>query len=1014
MAEEDKPTDVAPAVAAEEATKSVQPITTATDVVAEKKEVSDPPSVDAEADIEASKSAAAAKKGVDKPTNSVPLLAIAAFFGVAFIAATVLAGLSAGNRLPSMMGRKDLSPPRYKFATVPFQVPFPFILASFASGVLGLAVLAVYAWDVLRKDVGDDRMVEIAGYIAEGSIAFLKTEYTYLSMLVVVLFILLGFAQNWTTAGCYLIGALLSAATGYVGMSIATRGNVRTTAACIQGISTGLNVAFRSGAVMGLSVVAVGLAGLSFCYLVFRDVRALAGFSAGASTIALFARVGGGIYTKAADVGADLVGKVEANIPEDDPRNPATIADNVGDNVGDVAGMGSDLFESYVGSIVATAILGASLPYFYQNQRALCIYNHLHIDAACPTRDAFGVPRSIASDLCVGPTLASYPLLGTWSSNSIFIALPFMLALVGILVSILCTAYVHVKKGLTVDDREKVMESLLTSLRINIYTASGLVLVSSVGLCWGLFGPNSAFGQVTQFSNNGLDRWDFPLDSQRFKAIGCALNATIATAPGVFFPNLVLTKSSYQPLDPLGYRFPMPTGIAWRLFVCIVIGLVLGNLVGALTEYFTAGSFSPTKGIAQSGEYGAGAVVIQGLGVGMLSTTFPIILVVLSIAGAYNLFGTYGIALAAVGMLSTLGVTMATDAYGPVADNAGGIAEMAELDGAVRDTTDALDALGNTTAATGKGFSNGSAVLTAYALLTAVVQDSGLAPNPAALTSNPPTATYSSYTGISVVDIYVVISLFIGIALPFLFGAFTMLAVSRAAQAMIVEVRRQFREIPGLREGLPGVRPDHTRCISISTTSSLAEMVIPGVLAIMTPLIIGFGFGQRALVALLIAAIGSGYMLGIMMSNAGGAWDNSKKLVESGYFGADNSKGSEWHKATVAGDTVGDPFKDTSGPSMNILIKLMTTFGLVTVSLMNPGLDNPRVTNGWIGIILFVFTLIFVIVWAVLTAKWNYKTALEAKKTTGDDAVEGKETPEDKPLLEKGAEPTAVMPEEKV
>lgn len=946
------------------------------------------------------KSSAAAATG-DKPTNSVILLATVGIFLAAFIAATVLTGLSAGNLLPSTEMRRDLGKD-YKFDTLPFQVPFPFILGAFASAVLGIAVLALYAFDVLRKDVGNPRMVEIAGYIQEGSMAFLHTEYTYLGGLCVILFVLLGFAQNWSSAGCYAIGAILSAATGYFGMMIATRGNVRTTAACINGISQGLNVAFRAGAVMGLSVVAVGLAGLSFCYLVFRDVRALAGFSAGASTIALFARVGGGIYTKAADVGADLVGKVEANIPEDDPRNPATIADNVGDNVGDVAGMGSDLFESYVGSIVATAILGASLPYYYQNPRAMCIYNHLHIDAACPAIDSTtGQPRSLAVDLCVGSTLARYPSLTTWQSNSLFIALPFMLALVGILVSILCTVYVYVKKGLSVDDRAKVMESLLFSLRINIYSASFLVTLGAIGLCWGLFGPLSHFGAVSGFNtNNAYYRWDFPVING-VRNISCALSESIMNAPPGLFPRIVREEASYIPREPLGFTFPEPRQIAWRLFLCIVIGLILGNLIGALTEYFTAGSFAPTRGIAESGEYGAGAVVIQGLGVGMLSTTIPIILVVTSIVGAYNLFGSYGIALAAVGMLSTLGVTMATDAYGPVADNAGGIAEMAELDGSVRDTTDALDALGNTTAATGKGFSNGSAVLTAYALLTAVVQDSGLAPNPIQLTqpanSAPPRFTISSYQGISVVDIYVVVSLFIGLALPFLFGAFTMLAVSRAAQAMIVEVRRQFREISGLREGLPGVRPDHTKCIRISTTSSISEMVLPGVLAIMTPLIIGFGFGQRALVAMLVAAIGSGYMLGIMMSNAGGAWDNAKKLVESGAFGGDKAKGSDLHKATVAGDTVGDPFKDTSGPSMNILIKLMTTFGLVTVSLMNPGLDDPTKTTGWIGIILFVVTLIFVCVWGYLTAKWSS----DARRAAMDKGEAGDDGKEDKPLLEK-------------
>lgn len=930
----------------------------------------------------------------DAPVNSTVLLVVIALFSLLFIAAIVLTGLSGADIIKPRLGASDFSPRAFNandksFNTLPFTVPFTYLLGAFSAGILGIVVLTIYAFDVLRKDVGTPRMVEIAGFIAEGSIAFLRTEYTFLSGLVLLLFVLLGFAQNWASAGCYAIGALLSALTGYIGMSIATRGNVRTTAACIKGVSEGLNVAFRSGAVMGLSVVAIGLAGLSFCYLVFRDVRALAGFSAGASTIALFARVGGGIYTKAADVGADLVGKVEANIPEDDPRNPATIADNVGDNVGDVAGMGSDLFESYVGSIVATSILGSSLPYFENNAQALCVYNHLQIDQVCPTFDANG-PVSVAAQICNAGFVntGKYPTLTVWQSNSLFIALPFMLALVGILVSIVCTAYVYVSKKLATEtDRSKIMESLLGSLRINIYSASVLVLICSIGLCWGMFGGNSSFQKQNGFGNgNLLIVRQLPKDSTG--NFMCNRNPQ-------GLPDTVEVRSSYHPLDSLNYLFPSPQQVPWRLFLCIVIGLLLGNLIGALTEYFTAGNFSPTKGIAKAGEYGAGAVVIQGLGVGMLSTILPICLVVTSIVGSYNLFGTYGIALAAVGMLSTLGVTMATDAYGPVADNAGGIAEMAELDSSVRDTTDALDALGNTTAATGKGFANGSGALTAFALLTAVVQESGLSPNPRSLipatAGGAPPASISSSRVISLVDIYVVISLFIGIALPYLFGAFTMLAVSRAAQAMIVEVRRQFREIPGLREGLAGVRPNHIRCINISTRSSLMEMVLPGTVAIMAPLIIGFGFGQRALVALLVAAIGSGYMLGILMSNAGGAWDNSKKLVESGFFGEGNGKGSEWHKATVAGDTVGDPFKDTSGPSMNILIKLMSTFGLVTVALMNPGLDDPSVRTGWIGIILLVVTLVVSICFAVYSARMNSKTRAEAARKEGEDA----------PLLEK-------------
>lgn len=915
----------------------------------------------------------------DRAHSSIPLLGVGAAFLILALALYVLTILAGKCKLGSSCTLKDHSELRYTYKNRRLLVPTPYILGAAATGCLGLATIALYAFDVLRKDVGNPRMVEIATYIAEGSIAFLRTEYSFLLVLMIVIFILLGFAQNWQTAGAYAIGALMSGATGYIGMSIATRGNVRTTAAAVHGLNTGLNVAFRAGAVMGISVVAMGLTGLSVTYLIFRDIQALAGFSAGASTIALFARVGGGIYTKAADVGADLVGKVEANIPEDDPRNPATIADNVGDNVGDVAGMGADLFESYVGSIVATAILGSSLPYFYNDPLGLCVYNHLKLDQKCLAVDPQGRAISLASQVCTASLVNSYPRLSRWGSNSVFIALPFAVGLVGVLVGIIFTSYVYVNKGLSQEtDKGKVMSSLLSSLRINIYLAGIFVIIGAAALCWGMFGGSSDFQDAAGFGNGRL---------LRREVISCRLGSD-------GLPSLKTVRGYYEPYDPLDFDYPRPDAIPWRLFVCILVGLVLGNLIGGLTEYFTAGSFSPTRGIAASGEYGAGAVVIQGLGIGMLSTVTPLILVALAIAGTYNLFGTYGISLAAVGMLSTLGVTMATDAYGPVADNAGGIAEMAELDSHVRDTTDALDALGNTTAATGKGFSNGSAVLTAFALLTALLQNSGLAPSPGLLipssVGGTPQATVRDYSLVSLADVYVVVSVLVGVMLPYLFGALTMLAVSRAAQAMIVEVRRQFHSIPGLREGRPGVRPEHLRCIAISTRSSIIEMILPGIVAIMVPLIIGFGLGQKALVGLLLAAIGSGYMLGIMMSNAGGAWDNAKKLVESGFFGKLNAKGSDWHKSTVAGDTVGDPFKDTSGPSMNILIKLMTTFGLVSVPLMNRDLKDPDVTDGWIGIILFVVTLLFIVLFGLWNQRRNARVS-EAARATYD---------EEKPLMD--------------
>jgi len=917
----------------------------------------------------------------DIARTSPLLLALCAFFTCITIAFIVYLGLIANCDIQGWCAYWDESsfPDKgYLFVTFPFFVPSVYIWAALSAGTLGIAVMAFYGFTIMKKDVGTARMVEISVFVREGAMAFLTFEYICVVPVIIVLFILVGFGVNWRLAGAYGLGAMFSAITGFVGMLMATRANCRTAAAAHEGLAQGLNVAFRAGAVMGLGVVSFGLAGLAGTYMMLADIRAMAGFSGGASTFALFARVGGGIYTKAADVGADLVGKVEAGIPEDDPRNPAVIADNVGDNVGDVAGMGADLFESFVGGIVSAGILAASTPYFYNNQLAMCVYQHLNIDLTC---GPFNYPQklSYANFLCQKDNFfTEYPILTTWASQSMFIALPFMLALVGLLASVLCTFYVYVPKKASREGatKDEVMSALLTSLRINVGIASILVLGGAAGLCWGFFGNSSDF-----LNNIGFKNPDLPTYILNYNNTEACFPQTDVAGLNLWVPDVLLVNKYYTPTDSIQYQYPNPTEVAWRLYVTIICGLLLGVIIGWITEFFTAGNYSPTKNIGAAGEFGAGAVIIQGLGTGMLSTVLPLLLVTAVILGVFNLLGAYSIALAAVAMLSTLGVTMATDAYGPVADNAGGIAEMAELPSSVRDTTDKLDALGNTTAATGKGFSNGSAVLTAYALLVAVVFDSGLAPSPYQLVYvTADTAHVTEFDIISLTDIYVVASIFVGIMLPHLFGALTMLGVSRAAQAMIVEVRRQFREIPGLREGRPGVIPEHVHCVQIATNSAIIEMVLPGALAIMSPLIIGFGFGQKALIAMLLAAIGSGYMMGIMMSNAGGAWDNAKKLVEGGEYR--KGKGSEWHKANVAGDTVGDPFKDTSGPSMNILIKLMTVYGLIAIGLMQPDIyvNNSR---GWIGAILLGVTLILCILFALWNARRTYRIREEAKSHKG-------------------------------
>lgn len=955
----------------------------------------------------------------DHGRGSMALIISMAFFALSFLVLFIWQFLVAEckvYRLCDLIDRSSVSEGNSSQKIFRLLIPTRFVWTSLLFASIGLLVSCYYAFSVLKRDVGTPGMAEIAGKIQEGCRSFMATQFMALLLPLLLLFILIGVGPGWRVAGAFAIGAQLTAISGYVCSSIATAGNVRTAAAAQAGALAGLNVAFRSSAVVGLALISIGLAGATAVYLMFEDVRALGGFAAGASAVTLFVRMAGGLFAKAADIGAAATQPTRAIIPEDDPTNPSSLADNVGDNIGNVVGAGVDLFESFVGSVIATAILGSSLPFFERNQFSMCVHNHLYIDERC---GAFGYPQqlSFATYICKQEDLyLKYPLLTTWQSNSAFVALPFLIGSVGVCASIFATIYVRVNSSADEEpDKTVVVRSLLGSLRTNSLVASILVAIGSAALCFGLFGGSSQFHKAQGFSTDDDLRYYRLSDDPgacKNKYLEAISDGSLDSAN--LLPTGSYRNGQYRPLSTLGFHFGRAQLASFRLWGCTLIGLVLGQLISYSVVYFTASSHSPTRNIASSGAYGPGAVVIEGLGVGMMSTVVPMAAVVAAILLSYNFFGFYGVGLAAVAMLSTLGYTLAEGIYGSIVDNAGGIAQMTrpKLPANVRETTDALDAVGNTTAAVGKGFANASSVLTAYALLAALLHESGLSPSPVDVVGTPRSLgrlLLGHNDASSLADVYVVVSMFVGFMLPFLFSGLLLVAVSSMARSASLEARRQLREIPGLSDGEPGVKPDHVSTVSMLTRHAILEVAIPVATVLMVPLIVGFGFGQQALIGMLVAAVGTGYVLATMMSNTGGAWDNAKKLVESMYFGQLNGSGSDWHSATQAADAVGDSLKDAAGPSLNVAIKMMVAASLITAPLMRK--DR---SLGWVGALLLLALVVFAAIVAIFNMSRSKKEQ-EAYMTA--KAVEGTETidPPPKrvsPFYEAGSrwDPATVVP----
>lgn len=865
-----------------------------------------------------------------------------------------------------------------------FLVPTKLLWISMLCASFGLLVAACQATALLKRRVGTCAMAEIANHIREASQIFLSRVLLREAVPIIVIFILLAVGPGWRVAGSFAIGSLLSMTTSYLNSQLTLSANVRTSGAALIGVPNALESGLQTGAVIGLVVASLGLVGLSSSYLMFQDVRALAGFALGASVSALLSRIVGSVFSKAADIGADsLVGR-DNIMSEDHPQNPAVIADITGDIVDSIYSGTADCFSSFAASIAATALLGSSLPFFQRNQYAMCVFNHLYVDNRC---GYFGYPQqlSYASFICkTNDFYLKYPRLTVWQSNAAFVAFPFLLASVGLLASVVATAFYGVLSKKVGDNSDKKLgpAKLMRIVHASNIMAAVLVVCGSAALCFLMFGASSSFQEGSGLgSTRNLPV--FTLSSDEKACVNTFLlpessNTSVPLPSGTFSDN-----GRYEPLSTLGFKYGQARHTPWRLFGCIIIGLILGLLTNAIAAYFTTATHAPVRAAARSEMFGTGALVIQGLGMGMMSTSAPMILVVASFLGSYNLFGFYGIAVSSVALLSTLGVSMSAIALGALSDSALGIVQMCRpaLPAAVRNVSRALSDVGSASHAIGKSFSNVSAVLTACAVLAALVNESALTPAPRILVGTPRVLGRVVQATSTLSDTYVIASLFIGFLVPFVLTGLILTSVHSLSQSVIFEAKQQQRQNPLLRSSDVGSKPDYNRCVHSLTNLAVIEVVIPATAVIMTPLIVGFGFGQRSLVGALLSTISSSYLLSTTMIHSGEAWDTVKKL--STEHREDNAEKSITTStdSVLSGDVVGDVFKDTAGPCLNVYINTATVVGLVSVSLMQSDGDK-----GWIGGLIMACFVLF----GTLYGLWSVRHLKEHRAQLRED--EGSDT----------------------